>query len=44
MPYLEDLFNLDDPETKAKILWLFYLISFGMMVLGFILIILFWNS
>jgi hypothetical protein len=39
-----ELFNLDDPETKARVLWFFYLISLGMMLLGFFFIVLFWNN
>jgi hypothetical protein len=40
---IEELFDLENPETKAKVLWLFYLISLGMMLLGFVFIILFWD-
>jgi len=41
---LSELFNIGDPETRAKVLWLFYLISLGMMLLGFFFIVLFWNN
>lgn len=41
---LEDFFNLEDPDRRAKLLWFFYLISLGMMLLGFFFIFLFWSN
>lgn len=42
--WLEDLFDPSSPEAKARVLWLFYLISLFMMLLGFVFIFLFWNN
>jgi hypothetical protein len=38
---LEDIFS--DPEKKAKLLRLFWIISLGMLVLGYLMILIFWN-
>lgn len=44
---MDDLFELflpKTPEARARALRLFWVISLGMMLLGFLFILLFWNN
>jgi len=40
---MKSFLDFDDPDQRARLLRYFWWISMGMMVLGFIVILIFWN-
>jgi hypothetical protein len=41
---LDELFDFDNPASRARILRYFWVISLGMLVLGWMLILLLWDN
>jgi hypothetical protein len=41
---LEELFDFENPVTRGRLLRYFWVISLGMLLLGWAMILLFWNN
>jgi hypothetical protein len=41
---LDELFDFDNPVTRSRLLRYFWVISLAMLILGWAMILLFWNG